>query len=621
MNESSTLLRRFEESYSTAVVDDMLQGVNEWQNIQDVVRLTFKALSDVVRNQGIALKEAERHLRVLRTDFASKPWTSDLRAVGQDAERRIGDELGRKPWLGDMDRLIQMEHTRKPWLEDLRSVSEDLEQRVTKEELAAHLQEKVGFEELEDCLASKANLEDITDLAEAGVHLRDVEAEVQQLSFALKEMERPASSQPPADLSTVLEDKVSRQELQEAMDNLPEMIADMLSRKADSTELQRILAALETKADHATLDALVEKIQADMGELALPRPELVEEQRQTVIEELQLAKGESEHYMAELESRMNQSLQQFAARLEDLQIDLQRNAYRKGELDELKSSLVRKVDVVMLNETLAKTQLDTGDTVSAFRGQLLQQQKQFEDILCEKLAQVEQASTSSTREIDRLRGLIQTTLEDRRRDAEDQGRLTKAATATAKTELRADLAALAEQVERLQQFVDETIGAKASRNELLGEVERLSKVINAKADVSEVQRALSSNQKDAAQHFVETKDEFKGKIAKLEADILKLINTRPTYRDLDDSLKEKSDEIAISKALGQKANIGELTALAEEVDKVYGLLEDCVRVKQFQTSTARLSEVLEDYGKELLLRASIKDVCTLLDLKASNCYA
>ena len=630
MNESSALLRRFEDSYSTVVVEDMLQGVNEWQNIQDVVRLTFKALSDVVRNQGIALKEAERHLRVLRTDFASKPWTSDLRSVGQEAERRISEELGRKLWQGDLERLVQMELARKPWLADLRSLAEDCDQRVTKEELAVQLQEKVGFEELtvqlqekvgfeelEECLASKANLEDITNLAEAGVHLRDVEAEVQQLSFALKEMERPASSQSPADLSTLLEDKVSRQELQEAVDHFPELMADMLSRKADSSELQRILAALETKADHETLDALVEKMQTD---LAVSRPEAVEEQRQTLVEELQLAKGESEHYMADLEGRVNQSLQQFAARLEDLQIDLQRNAYRKGELDELKSTITRKVDLVLLNETLAKTQLDTGDTVSAFRSQLLQQQKQFEDIISEKLAQVDQASTSSTREMDRLRSLIQTTLEDRRRDAEDQGRLTKAATASAKTELRADLAALAEQVERLQQFVDETIGAKASRSEVVDEIGRLSQAINAKADVAEVQRALGSSQKDAAQHFVETKDEFKAKISKLEADLLKLINTRPTYRDLDDNLKAKAEEIAVAKALGQKANIGELTALAEEVDKVYRLLEDCVRQKQFQTSTTRMSEVLEDFGKELLLRASIKDVCTLLDLKASTSH-
>lgn len=617
MNESSGLLRRFEDSYSTVLVDDMLHGVNEWQNIQDVVRLTFKALSDVVRTQGIALKEAERSIKALRTEVGGKPWIGDVRGACQEVERRVSGELSQK--TEEMERIVQIELARKPWISELKLISEDLDQRVSKEELETLLQEKVGFDELEECLAAKANLEDITELAEASVHLRDVEAEVQQLGFALKELERHGASQSSSPLTALLEDKVSHQDLEDAMSHIPEQVADMLSRKADSSELQRILAALETKAEHEALDSLAEKLQADIQELAsLPRNDTLDDQRQTLIEELHLAKGENEHDLAELEGRINQSLQQFAARIEDIQIDLQRNAYRKGELDDLKNTLNRKVDLVLLNETLAKTQLDTGDTVSAFRSQLLQQQQQFEDILTEKMSRVEQGNAANSRETERLRGIIQTTLEDRRRDAEDQGRLTKAVAAAAKTELKADLAALAEQVDHLQHFIDETISVKVSRTELLDEIQRISQVLNTKADTAEVQRVLSSTQKDAAQHFVETKDEFKSKVSKLESDLLKLINSRATYRDLDDLMKDKIDEMAVTKALDQKANINELAALAEEVDKAFKLIQDCVRVKQFQTSAVRTSEVLEDLGKELILKASIKDVCTLLDLKASE---
>jgi hypothetical protein len=48
------------DMYSTVIVDDLLHGVNEWRNIQDIVRLTFKALSDVVRQQGASIRELER---------------------------------------------------------------------------------------------------------------------------------------------------------------------------------------------------------------------------------------------------------------------------------------------------------------------------------------------------------------------------------------------------------------------------------------------------------------------------------------------------------------------------------------------------------------------------------
>ena len=39
------------------VNDELLEGLNEWRNVQDIVRLTFKGLSDVVKKQGIAIDE------------------------------------------------------------------------------------------------------------------------------------------------------------------------------------------------------------------------------------------------------------------------------------------------------------------------------------------------------------------------------------------------------------------------------------------------------------------------------------------------------------------------------------------------------------------------------------
>ena len=45
---------------SILVVDDMLDGLNEWRNIQDIVRNTFKALHELVKAQGEAIRNLER---------------------------------------------------------------------------------------------------------------------------------------------------------------------------------------------------------------------------------------------------------------------------------------------------------------------------------------------------------------------------------------------------------------------------------------------------------------------------------------------------------------------------------------------------------------------------------
>ena len=37
-----------------------MQGLNEWRNIQDIVRLTFKAFHDELKAQGDAIKGLER---------------------------------------------------------------------------------------------------------------------------------------------------------------------------------------------------------------------------------------------------------------------------------------------------------------------------------------------------------------------------------------------------------------------------------------------------------------------------------------------------------------------------------------------------------------------------------
>ena len=44
------------------VLDDLVQGLNSWKNIQDVVRVTLKALHSTVKVQGEAIKRLEKEL-------------------------------------------------------------------------------------------------------------------------------------------------------------------------------------------------------------------------------------------------------------------------------------------------------------------------------------------------------------------------------------------------------------------------------------------------------------------------------------------------------------------------------------------------------------------------------
>jgi hypothetical protein len=72
------------DPYAPVLVNDLLNGLNEWRNIQDIIRITFKALTDVVTAQGNSIRELERQLpykankQELNSSLSTKANASDL---------------------------------------------------------------------------------------------------------------------------------------------------------------------------------------------------------------------------------------------------------------------------------------------------------------------------------------------------------------------------------------------------------------------------------------------------------------------------------------------------------------------------------------------------------------
>jgi hypothetical protein len=50
------------DPYSPNLADELLLGKNEWKNIQDIVKITFKAVCDTVKSQGLAIRDLERQV-------------------------------------------------------------------------------------------------------------------------------------------------------------------------------------------------------------------------------------------------------------------------------------------------------------------------------------------------------------------------------------------------------------------------------------------------------------------------------------------------------------------------------------------------------------------------------
>merc|ERR1711871_275852 len=98
-------------------VDEMMNGLNEWRNIQEIVRMTFKALHDVVRAQGESIKKLEQNLeyRATKNDVeavaATKASGVELSNAMAEITSQVTSALASKANLADISRTLS-EHSR-----------------------------------------------------------------------------------------------------------------------------------------------------------------------------------------------------------------------------------------------------------------------------------------------------------------------------------------------------------------------------------------------------------------------------------------------------------------------------------------------------------------------------
>ena len=143
LNPNDQLRSSGTDPYAPSLVYDLLQGKNEWKNIQDIVKLTFKAVCDTVKSQGSAIRDLERQIsdKVNQHDFHN---SLSLKANVSDVSRTIAD--------------LQTTVDHKLGLED---VTKHLDEFVTKQDIQYMLSNKVSVEELTRVLQSKSNVHEV----------------------------------------------------------------------------------------------------------------------------------------------------------------------------------------------------------------------------------------------------------------------------------------------------------------------------------------------------------------------------------------------------------------------------------------------------------------------------
>ena len=146
-NRDYPLMRIPESEHSnTNIIEDLLNGLSEWRSVQDIVRLSIKALADNIKSHSNNIKE----LQYSQNEFALKSET--------------GSSLAMKANLSDLSRAVAETRSSldsKVSYEEVRALIED---RVTRNDLIHLLQGKVSIEEFRTAIDFKVDVKEILAL-------------------------------------------------------------------------------------------------------------------------------------------------------------------------------------------------------------------------------------------------------------------------------------------------------------------------------------------------------------------------------------------------------------------------------------------------------------------------
>jgi hypothetical protein len=220
------------EEHDGIIVDELLNGLNEWRSVPDIVRLTFKALSDVVKSHTAALRELEIQIatKANRSELVQKANITDLNRAF--SEVRVSSETKS---LDGFQVLLEEKASRKECQYLINGKFN---------ELKAELDKKAEFREVQNEFRTlKSMVEDLSFK----------KSQTKDLDQVYKRLDEKANI---SDVNAALDDKVSKQSISAALHkkvNKTEIEALLLS-KADVSEVQSVVAILDTKVDRHTIE-------------------------------------------------------------------------------------------------------------------------------------------------------------------------------------------------------------------------------------------------------------------------------------------------------------------------------------------------------------------------------
>lgn len=250
----------FGSSFENINLYDMQHALNEWRNIQEIVRHSFVVLVEQIKHQQTEIKQQQSEIRSLhhhikKQDEILEEHSNLLKSKATRSEVTL--EVNKH--LKDIEQSVEG----KASMVDVVSL---LEQKMNKDEVQKLLSTKANISELKQLSTEKANQNEINEFLD--IHTKDILEIKNALTKkantieVVKELQKKASI---TDVQQALETKANVNDVQEALKHKAnkQSVISALSKKISASDLEATLTQQKSDLHNDFSQQIASKADSD----------------------------------------------------------------------------------------------------------------------------------------------------------------------------------------------------------------------------------------------------------------------------------------------------------------------------------------------------------------------
>ena len=567
-----------------ALVEELLKGQVEWRNIQDIIRVSFRALTDTVRSQGQLIRDLEKSLnsKVSKSEFHSS--------------------LSQKLDFTDFS-------------ENYAHLKAQLEAKASHFEVESLVSSRIN--ELNYVIAEKAGLEHLVSLSESKVSNKEFSSVVEDMYVKLElvheEINRMLQVLPSQnDLNEVRDEAgVKISEVSNCLKALEDRAESGLAKKLNRAEFDVAISRKneEIKSLHLAVEV---KAEADWAESEIKEAKTCISHNDDALVALNKSLSELNQIAKDNFLTHQEQIKGLRNLLEDSKESILKEVATKAdskELDKAVNVLYKKADTDSVHEQFSIQRKMTNESITDKVSDVRTLLKKTEENFWEKIKSTEEYSKQLENSIKEARHVLKL-LDNEQKDAsKDIVEGYKRDVEDVRDEFKMSVAKVFELIEQLNKD-------KASHDDYKDSMAKITQKVSGKADLAEFDKSLQKSQKELLSTFQTIRDDYKIYFTKLENQMSAKFDQLVSRNELRAALNDKADNSQVGRLISTKLNIEEIVKLRSEIESALSEMKAKASRTELDSHIASTKIAIEEISKELLSKAYIKDICSLLDMKA-----